>query len=107
MASSWTRASTARPVCHADMQVDFGWNCPGLHWQATRDDENHTWQAMLGLPLAELTVERVLPAQWRANFYRIERPREGADEFSCWSPTLAEPADFHRPARFGLIELLG
>ncbi|HEY6323364.1 MAG TPA: hypothetical protein VJA16_17615 [Thermoanaerobaculia bacterium] len=45
------------------------------------------------------------PRRWRANFYRIERPRGSPPELSCWSPTLTEPADFHRPDRFGVLEL--
>jgi len=28
------------------------------------------------------------PRVWRANFFRIERPRSADPEFSCWSPTL-------------------
>ncbi|MEZ4835614.1 MAG: hypothetical protein R2873_27085 [Caldilineaceae bacterium] len=61
------------------------------------------------LPWMAIAPAREKPAVWRANFYRIERPREGRSvhptEFSCWSPTLTEPADFHRPARFGILTL--
>ena len=46
-----------------------------------------------------------LPDTWRANLYRIERPRDAAPEYSCWSPTLTDPADFHKPARFGVLRL--
>jgi hypothetical protein len=88
----------------ADMQADFAWDCPGIQWHAVRDDAANRWQAWLSVPLAPL-VDGALPTQWRANLYRIERPRDGAAEFSCWSPTLAVPADFHKPARFGLFEL--
>lgn len=45
------------------------------------------------------------PRLWRANFYRIERPRDGPAELSCWSPTLTAPPDFHQPPRFGTLEL--
>jgi hypothetical protein len=47
------------------------------------------------------------PRRWRANFYRIERPRGGRPELSCWSPTFTDPPDFHRPERFGVLELDG
>jgi hypothetical protein len=48
-----------------------------------------------------------LPLYWRANLYRIERPRDGGGaEFSCWSPTFTDPPDFHRPDRFGLLQLV-
>lgn len=91
----------------ADMTADFAWDCPGIRWHAQRDDANNRWQAMLAMPLVELAGSDKMPSQWRANFYRIERPRDGADEFSCWSPVLVEPADFHTPSRFGTLELVG
>ena len=46
-------------------------------------------------------------ASGAANFFRIERPRDGAHEFSCWSPTLADPPDFHKPGFFGRLILDG
>jgi Carbohydrate family 9 binding domain-like len=55
---------------------------------------------------AEAPARTVAP-RWRANFYRIERPRDGKPELSCWSPTFTEPPDFHRPDRFGVLELDG
>ena len=42
---------------------------------------------------------------WRGNFYRIERPHDAEPEFSGWSPTMTDPADFHKPAYFGILEL--
>jgi hypothetical protein len=93
----------------ADMTSDFEWDCPGITWQTGREDAQNHWWAMLVVPLAELLpntrVQQAIPTRWRANFYRIERPRGGDPEFSCWSPTLTEPADFHKPARFGLLDL--
>lgn len=65
------------------------------------------WNADLVLPWIGLGFEDV-PICWRINFTRIDRPRDGAPaEFCCWSPTLTEPADFHRPARFGMMVLDG
>lgn len=88
-----------------DIDLNFGWNCPGLHWGAQRNDAQQRWQAFYALPWASIGAPDQLPTLWRANFYRIERPRQQSAEFSCWSPTLTEPADFHRPARFGLLQL--
>lgn len=82
----------------ADMTADVAWDCPGLRWQAGRGKERQDWWAELSIPLGS-------PRVWRANFYRVERPRDGAPEYSCWSPTLTDPADFHKPARFGVLEL--
>lgn len=83
----------------ADMTADLSWDCPGLRWQAGRGAERQDWWAELSIPWEK--PSRI----WRANFYRVERPRDGDPEFTCWSPTLASPADFHKPARFGWLEL--
>ena len=89
----------------AELEVDAGWNCPGLRWQTGRDDAANHWWAVLVIPWAAVAPADDLPRLWRANFYRIERPRDDAPEFSCWSPTMTEPADFHKPAYFGILEL--
>jgi hypothetical protein len=99
----------------ADMTADFKWDCPGIAWQTDRDDARNRWWALLVVPLSGLLEENVaaanipvkIPTRWRANFYRIERPRGSEPEFSCWSPTQTEPADFHKPAHFGVLELVG
>lgn len=91
----------------ADMTTDFAWDCPGLQWAAGREDAANHWWAVFAIPWASIGVVGELPRLWRANFYRIERPRAGAAEFSCWSPTLTDPADYHKPARFGYLELGG
>ena len=81
------------------MRVDVGWNCPGLSARVKRRPDR--WSALLRIPLAPLSSTPV--AFWRANFYRIDRgPPE---EYSAWSPTGADPPDFHRPDRFGLLRM--
>lgn len=89
----------------ADMPTDFAWNCPGIQWAAGRENAGNRWWAVFAIPWVSIGVGGDLPRLWRANFYRIERPRDGAAEFSCWSPTLTDPADYHKPARFGYLEL--
>jgi hypothetical protein len=113
----------------AGLVADTSWECPGLEWQAgprAATPESgppqaesagrrltgacQDWWAALAIPWRALD-EHVQPPggppprRWRANFYRIERPRGGRPEFSCWSPTFTEPPDFHRPDRFGVLEL--
>lgn len=88
-----------------ELEVDEGWNCPGIRWQVARHDAANHWWAVLVFPWKALAPPGDLPAIWRANFYRIERPRDAVPEFSCWSPTMTEPADFHKPAYFGTLEL--
>ncbi len=85
--------------------ANFDWDCPGMRWQAGHDQSRNHWWAVMVIPWASLGVSGPLPKTWRANLYRIERPRDSSPEFSCWSPTLTDPADFHRPARFGVLEL--
>jgi hypothetical protein len=90
-----------------DMVSDAGWDCPGIRWGAGRlGTARQDWWAELVLPW-EGIVPGILPPPrlWRANFYRIERPEGGAPEFTAWSPTRVSPADFHKPARFGVLEL--
>jgi hypothetical protein len=88
----------------ADMRVDPSWD-PLLRWHIWRDDAARRWGALLIVPWDEISPGVAPPRLWRANFFRIERPRDSAPEFSCWSPTLSDPADFHRPAYFGTLEL--
>ena len=87
------------------LRGDFAWNCPDLQWSAERDDAANHWRAYLAVPWRSIGAGMDLPTTWRANFYRIERPRGEEAEFSCWSPTMSEPADYHRPAYFGYLHL--
>jgi hypothetical protein len=87
-----------------DLVADPSWNCPGIAWRAGRGTERQDWWAEISIPWAGLGLTAP-PDVCRANFYRIERPRNGSSEFSCWSPTFTSPADFHQPARFGVLEL--
>ena len=90
----------------ADLRTDAAWDCPDVRWQVGAGSERQDWWAVLTLPWSGLAdVLDSPPPIWRANFYRIERPAGGPVEFSAWSPTLARPADFHKPARFGVLEL--
>ncbi len=88
-----------------DMTGDPSWDCPGLQWAAGPGDIRQDWWAWLSIPWSAVSPSSEPPRIWRANFYRIERPRGGEPEFSAWSPTLTRPADFHKPARFGFLEL--
>jgi len=95
----------------ADLHADPSWDCPGIRWEAGEGAERQDWWAVLSLPWSGLLAgnEGPPPRVWRANFYRIERPggseRPESAEYSAWSPTRVRPADFHQPARFGILEL--
>ena len=90
----------------ADMRADTDWRCEGISWHAALLPEQEAWSADLVIPWASLGLERPLPRIWRANLYRIDRPRDGMPpEFSCWLPTYQTPANFHVPSHFGRWEL--
>ena len=88
-----------------DLQVDCTWDCPGLRWQATRNDSGGRWQAILVIPWSSISGADSSAILYRANFYRIERSRGSGPEFSCWSPTFTAPADFHKPEYFGMLDI--
>ena len=83
------------------MRVDVSWNCPSLSARVRRREG--LWSAVLKIPLSPMAPGGA--PVWRANFYRIDRG--DPDEYSAWSPTLANPPDFHRPDRFGFLTLPG
>jgi hypothetical protein len=93
----------------ADLAADTSWECRGLEWRAGPSGSSQDWWAELAIPWTALAGSAGAawrpPRSWRANFYRIERPRGSPPELSCWSPTLTDPPDFHRPERFGVLEL--
>lgn len=83
-----------------------------LH-QATKGQQ--AWSGTLSIPWSLISAEK--SSQYRINFYRIvakQKPLEknwkcNVDNcaFLCWSPTMSgkTPA-FHRPKRFGLLNIL-
>jgi hypothetical protein len=89
------------------LQVDTAWDCPGLTSAVllkgsldNRDKSDLWWSVEIAVPFAGLEVPTPKPGQeWRANFYRIDYTTPV--EFSAWSPTLANPANYHLPSRFG------
>jgi len=91
------------------LKADLGWDCEGLQSAVevvgTLDDPSDVderWTVEVALPFSQIGRGGRAPADgelWRANFYRIDRAGEG--EFSCWSPTMAVPSNFHVPARYG------
>lgn len=82
------------------MRVDASWNLAGFTGRSRVRPGR--WSAVVTIPLAPLAPAGI-PRTWRANFFRVDRG--GAEEFSAWSPTLADPPDFHAAARFGFLEL--
>jgi len=88
-------------------------------YTAQRFDSENKWWASLQIPFSLLAhippyqkeQERPGPyiatTTFRANFFRIDQPKGAPDqEFSCWSPTFADPPCFHKPAYFGTLQLV-
>ncbi len=86
--------------------VDWDWHDIEAHAGPAGASDRQDWRARFFLPWQGLGLAAPPPIL-RANFYRIERPRSSPAEFSCWSPTLKVPPDFHQPARFGTLILEG
>jgi carbonic anhydrase/acetyltransferase-like protein (isoleucine patch superfamily)/bifunctional DNA-binding transcriptional regulator/antitoxin component of YhaV-PrlF toxin-antitoxin module len=94
--------------------VDRTWDASGMRTAVRvsgkvneRASRDIGWIAEVALPFADLGLKGP-PAPgtvWRANFYRIERG--AATEFTAWSPTYRDPADFHVPACFGELVFVG
>lgn len=95
-------ARIANPDGRRDtMSINAAWNAAGLVVEVDRPTPG-SWRVDLAIPWGDLG-EVAPPRLWRANFFRIERPRDGHPEYSCWSPTLTRPPDFHKPAYFGTL----
>ena len=84
------------------MRVDRAWTLPGLVGRTSRTGPT-SWSAELSIPWRSVGRIGEPDGSWRANLYRIERPRGEKAEHSAWVPTGVDPADFHKPARFGRL----
>lgn len=84
------------------MRVDAAWTLPGLVARTSRTSRT-SWSAELSIPWRSVGAIGEPDGSWRANFYRIERPHGETAEHSAWSPTGADPPDFHKPACFGRL----
>ena len=85
------------------MRADPSWNLRGLSGRSRARPGR--WSAVLEIPLEPLLEGSPPSAPWRANFFRVDRGN--SDEFSAWSPTGKDPADFHAPSLFGILNLPG
>ena len=91
----------------------IGHEASGILHEATTG--NKRWSGSFSIPWALVSTER--QARYRINFYRIVSKKSQPEktwicdadnaEFLCWNSTLSgtEPA-FHRPKRFGSLDLV-
>jgi len=105
--NAWFEARIESPDSRRDtMRVDRDWICAdfahAVRVTGRRSDGDESWSAEWSIPFASLSVPAPRTGdRWRANFYRIDQAHGG--EYSAWSPTLADPPDFHLPDRFGVL----
>jgi hypothetical protein len=84
------------------MRMDLAWDCANL-FVAVRRTPDAT-DTIIRLPFASLEVRRpAAGAEWRGNFFRIDRSAAHGDEYTAWQPTMKNPADFHVTAAFGRL----
>ena len=82
------------------LKKDFRWNCEGL--TTACGTLAYGWVAAFQIPFESLgDCHPTRFPVWRANFSRIDRPKDQQCELSAWSPTFVN--SFHVPSRFGVI----
>jgi hypothetical protein len=98
---AWFEARIESPDRHrATMLSDRDWICAG--WQRAVAIRAGGWDVAWAIPFASLDAAPPAPGdRWRANFFRIDQANGG--EYSAWSPTFADPPDFHLPDLFGVL----
>jgi hypothetical protein len=77
----------------------------GLAHSVWLDEERRIWAAELAIPMKALTAKFDPAAVWRANFYRVEGPREPRF-YSAWQPTNTPQPNFHVPTAFGKLRFV-
>ena len=84
---------------------------PGPDWQSGLqcksfiDGTGNEWRAALAVPWKSLDSRAALEVPWDCNFYRASGRTHG-DELLAWAPTGYGNQCFHRPEKFGRLELL-
>jgi hypothetical protein len=82
------------------LKRDFRWDCEGL--STACGTLAYGWVAAFRIPFLSLgDCHPARCAVWRANFARIDRPKNEPCELSAWSPTFVKT--FHVSRRFGAL----
>jgi len=86
------------------LRKNFAWRCEGL--ATACGTLAYGWVAAFQIPFPALgDCHPTRSPVWRANFARIERPKEGKQELTAWCPSFME--SFHLPERFGRLRFDG
>jgi hypothetical protein len=82
------------------LKREFRWDCEGL--STACGTLAYGWVAAFRIPFVSLgDCHPARSPVWRANFARIDRPKDEPCELSAWSPTLIKT--FHVSGRFGAV----
>jgi Carbohydrate-binding family 9 len=82
------------------LRKEFAWKCEGFATACGR--LSFGWVAAFRIPFRALGDCHPLRCpSWRANFARIERPKQEKPELTAWSPTFVK--SFHEPQCFGFL----
>jgi hypothetical protein len=82
---------------------NFAWHCEDLLTIVTKRDD--AWTVEISIPFASLAPDLSAAGKsWRANFCRIDRPKNSQRELSAWSPT-GRPF-FHVQQKFGYLDFV-
>ena len=76
----------------------------GLQRSVWLDKGRRVWSAELAIPMKSLTTNFDPAIVWRANFYRVEGPKEPR-AYLAWCPTNTAQPNFHVPEAFGKLHL--
>ncbi|HEY1272826.1 MAG TPA: carbohydrate-binding family 9-like protein [Terriglobales bacterium] len=74
----------------------------GLERSVSLDAKNHAWAAELAIPMRALASPFDPKAVWRANFFRVEGPKEPRT-YMAWQATNTPKPNFHVPSVFGRL----
>ena len=102
--------------------TDFDCATSGISNDVVVDSASQTWTATMAFPFSLLNCPYNCPLKkycghstpnnlYRANFYRINelQPTNKCSSSTCeymaWSPTMANPPNFHVPTQFGYLVL--
>ena len=97
----WTDMRIVKTV--KDLFLDPDWPSE-VQCKSFIDGSESEWRAAVAVPWKSLDSRGALEVPWDCNFYRASGRTHG-DELLAWAPTGYGKQCFHRPEKFGRLEL--
>ncbi len=98
----WTDMAIVKTI--NGLLQDTGW-ASGVRCKSSVNGPGSEWRAAVAVPWKSLDRRGPLEVSWECNFYRASGRTHG-DELLAWAPTGYGTQCFHRPEKFGQLELL-